>query len=113
MIELLSHSEDVLRSRLLSEQLSKSADEWARSRLWHFWYQPIVHASLTEQRMGAIFDRVGFKQPVKAQALARRPQQSHQEYRKRIQQQNPVAPLWIFDMGMLIPMPKPAILNLT
>jgi hypothetical protein len=47
MIELLSHSEDVLRSRLLREHLSKSANEWAQSRLWHFRYQPkILNLSL-------------------------------------------------------------------
>jgi hypothetical protein len=66
MIELLSHSQDVLRSRLLSEHLDKSVDEWVQSRLWYFGYQPVVQASLAEQRMGAILDRVGFKQPVKA-----------------------------------------------
>jgi hypothetical protein len=61
MLELLSHSQDVFRSRLLSKHLAKSPDEGAQSLFWHFRYQPEVQASLTEQRMGAILDRVRFK----------------------------------------------------
>ena len=77
MMGTLDHRKDFPCGRLVGQHLAKSLDEGAQSLLWHFRYQPVVHAALTEQRMSAILDCVCFQQPVEAQTLACGAQQGH------------------------------------
>ena len=63
----------------------------------HVGDQVVEHAALAEQGMGAGLDSVGLEMAVHAEALAGGAEQGEQNDGKRIEQQQPVAPLRVAD----------------
>src|SRR3954454_21522714 len=78
-------------------QLGVSFDEGSEPVLWHVGGQVVEHAALAEQGMRTGLDGVGLEMAVHAEALASGTEQGEQDDGKRIEQQQPVAPLGVCD----------------